>query len=111
MTQNTYNLLRCAAIIGTGVFVYGGAVLLENKVVKDTLNTDIKTAAEYFEDLNKIYIDGEAYIPKTDVETFLIIGVDKYETEETEFNINHEQADFVALVIINSEDKEWKILQ
>ena len=111
MTHSIHNLLRFAAIITSGVIVYAGAVFIEMKITADSLNTDIKTSSEYFEELTKVYIDGESYVPQTDVDTLLIIGVDKYETEETEYYLNHEQADFAALAVIHNDKKEWKIIQ
>ncbi len=53
-----------------------------------------------------LYLDGVRYAPKEGVETLLLIGVDKYEsqTQETSY-INSQQSDFLMLLVIDKRNQ------
>lgn len=64
-------------------------------------------------DSNSKYIiyKGENFEPKDDIETFLLIGVDKYESDTGELSYNNtQQSDFLLFVIINNEEKTYTAL-
>lgn len=59
----------------------------------------------------RIYYEGEWYTPR-DVETILVIGVDDYgEQKDYGSNINHAQADFLLLLIVDHETEQYSALQ
>ena len=53
-----------------------------------------------------LYLDGVRYAPKEGLETLLLIGVDKYEsqTQETSY-INSQQSDFLMLLVIDKRNQ------
>jgi LCP family protein required for cell wall assembly len=48
-----------------------------------------------------IYYDGGWYAPREDIETVLILGLDKYEDSVKESYLNNEQADFLMLLVLD----------
>lgn len=61
---------------------------------------------------SEIYVDGVKYTPKNDLETVLLIGVDKYESAaESAMYINNQHADVLMLLIVDHEAKEHTLLQ
>ncbi len=54
----------------------------------------------------QVFYNGGYYAPKRDLETFLILGVDRAEDRP-----NSEQADFVALVLMDNAAERYRILQ
>ena len=65
-------------------------------------------------DDGRIYVDGTTYVPNSDLEVILLIGVDKYgeqeesETESDSYN-NNQQADFLMLVIVDEEKQTYTL--
>lgn len=58
-------------------------------------------------------VNGKWYAQKNDVETFLLIGIDKYEAaipDENGFR-NRQQSDAVFLIAIDQKNREYSILQ
>jgi LCP family protein required for cell wall assembly len=55
-----------------------------------------------------VYIDGEKYLRRTDVETFLIMGLDRFgDTDED----GRAQADFILLAVFDKQSKSYRLLQ
>lgn len=55
-----------------------------------------------------VYIDGERYLRRADVETFLIMGLDRFgETSED----GRAQADLIVLAVFDKETKSYRLLQ
>ncbi len=61
---------------------------------------------------SEIYVDGVKYTPKNDIDTILLLGVDKYESaaEHAEY-INNQHADVLMLLIVDHAAKENTLLQ
>lgn len=53
------------------------------------------------EDREITYVNGQAYALKEDLETVLLMGVDKFEGETPEGYLNNQQADFLLLLVMD----------
>lgn len=60
---------------------------------------------------NAVEYNGEYYVPREGLQTILIMGLDKYEREESTFAYtNKMQSDFLLLAIIDEEDRTCDLL-
>lgn len=65
-----------------------------------------QTAPEVFE------YEGETYVLKKDIQTFLVLGLDKFETGSPNVSYNNDQqADFLMLLVIDNNEKKVSALQ
>lgn len=107
--KNKKNILKILAVI---VAVAGMLVIL---YVADAPEPGSSTAAqEEDEDRQITYFNGKAYRFKDNVQTVLLIGIDKYLEEiniPEDTNLNTQQADFVVLLIIDNSTRSYKMLQ
>lgn len=58
----------------------------------------------------RITVDGTVYLPKSNLEPILLIGVDNQQQEEASFQ-NHLQCDFVTLLLLDHGEKTMTLLQ
>lgn len=89
-------------ILGALVCLAFFAALHAWEIRRDRLNESDDTQYED-DDSAVIYLDGEKYRQRKHLETFLIIGLDKFESQtddESTFS-NNQQSDFLMLLIIN----------
>lgn len=62
------------------------------------------------EDNNFIY-DGKEYVLKKNIETFLVLGLDKYEGESVKDSYNNDKcADFIMLFVFDNENKKFSTI-
>lgn len=57
------------------------------------------------------YYNGTAYAKREDLETVLLLGVDKFEGETPEGYINNQQADFLLLLVMDKENETCTPIQ
>lgn len=57
------------------------------------------------------YYDGTAYARREDLETVLLLGVDKFEGETPEGYINNQQADFLLLLVMDKQNETCTPIQ
>ena len=57
------------------------------------------------------YYNGTAYAKKEDLETVLLLGVDKFEGETPEGYLNNQQADFLLLLVMDKENETCTPIQ
>ena len=57
------------------------------------------------------YYDGSAYAKKEDLETVLLLGVDKFEGETPEGYLNNQQADFLLLLVMDKQNETCTPIQ
>ena len=57
------------------------------------------------------YYDGTAYARREDLETVLLLGVDKFEGETPEGYINNQQADFLLLLVMDKQHETCTAIQ
>ena len=96
-------LLLCLIGILAVVVVIGLIHQADNNAVSD----DAFSYSDYSGD--QIFYESEWYIPNDAVETILILGIDKL-MEGSEKRQHSEQADFLALVVINKDEETYQIL-
>ena len=59
-----------------------------------------------------ISFDGHQYVPKKNIESVLVMGVDEADTQkDSELYVNNNQADFLMLMVIDHEAKTYRTLQ
>lgn len=104
-TKNNY--LKYIAISLVIVFLIAAAFLLlevwENRAGKFPVSSIEDGVVEY---------NGKEYVLKDDIETFLVLGLDKY--EGADFAESHEsgvQADFLMLFVFDNETKQCTAIQ
>ena len=98
-------LIAVVVIILLGVLSFKLMSDWESK--KSTVNSD---DTSYVND-NSILFDGKNYIPKDSLETILVMGIDKYESQtDTEGYNNSQQADFLMLLVIDNDAKSYTAL-
>ena len=72
-----------------------------------------KTDSDAFDssDDGRLYLNDVCYAPKKDLETILLIGVDKFDnqTQDSSYN-NSQQADFLMLLVMDMENKSCTAL-
>lgn len=94
------------ALIGIAVLIGN----LSSLVIKDEF--EVTGEKSTFTDMNTIYIDGEGYLRKNYVKTYMILGLDKsgkLEYSELSFNQGN-QADFILLFVFNENDGSYNLL-
>ena len=97
--------LICLAGILVIVVVFG---LIAKNIGKT--GNDAEDAFSYYEYKGEqIYYESEWYIPKKSIESILILGIDQ-KSGESDKLANSQQADFLALMVINKEEKSYRIL-
>lgn len=57
------------------------------------------------------YYNGTAYAKKEDLETVLLLGVDKFEGETPEGYVNNQQADFLLLLVMDKQNETCTAIQ
>jgi len=59
---------------------------------------------------DSIYFDGKKYTLKENLDTFLVLGLDKFDEEKLESYNNDKQADFLMLLVIDNDNKSFQAL-
>lgn len=101
-------LLVCLIGISALLVVVFG--LIEHVVNKTESNLSMEDAFSYSDYKGEqIYYESAWYIPNDSIESLLILGIDK-KADGSEERQNSEQADFLALVVMNKDTQTYKIL-
>ena len=96
------NIIRYALIVMLAVFVVAGGFLLLQKWEKEQ-----SRFAETEVEETTVSYNGKDYTLKDNVETFLIIGLDKYEMpQDAESYNNDQQADFLMLLVFDNDSQK-----
>lgn len=70
-----------------------------------------KGATDYLNEMQTVYIDGTAYLPREGVSASLLIGVDTFgQSVGSKSYNNSEQADFLALVVFDSKKEKFTVI-
>lgn len=75
----------------------------------ESKNEDFQGSKEDFED-SVLTFEGNNYVLKQDVETYLFLGLDKFETEEIVSYNNDKRADFLMLLVVDNKNSEFSAL-
>lgn len=96
-------ILRCAALVSLVVFLLSAALLILNVWEKNrgTFPSGNSNGLD-----STIEYDGKKYVLKDDIQTFLVLGLDKFDDaiQNDAYN-NDQQADFVMLFVIDEANK------
>ena len=69
-----------------------------------------KGAIDNYNDMKTVYLNGEAYLPKKNIITFLVIGLDDFGKVQSSGSYNNTaQADFLMLCIIDKENENIRL--
>ena len=60
---------------------------------------------------DKLEYNGQTYELKDNIDTILVLGLDKFKTEELSSFNNDKQADFLMLLVIDNSNKTYKTIQ
>ena len=103
-------LLFILGILLCTIIIFG-VVFWSNKIVENRDKEKTEKTAYGGNPTEEIYIDGVAYLPKNNISSFLIIGIDKSgRFKEVDSYINDQQCDFLALVVFDSDAKTYRII-
>ena len=59
-----------------------------------------------------IYFDGKPFVAKKNIETILFMGIDSFgEAQQREGNRNDDQVDVLLLLVLNHEEKTYRVLE
>lgn len=102
MGNNRKRYVKLATLALAVVFLFFAALLgLELWETKNGRFPEVE-----FENTNILYEDRE-YILKENIETFLILGLDKFEGKVTKDSYNNDQqADFIMLLVFDNDEKK-----
>lgn len=96
-----FALLAAAAVLVILTIRSGSALRAQEKAY----TLEEVAAAE-----GKIQVDGQWYRKKRYIQTCLILGIDKAEDRAVYGNVNNQQNDFNALMVVNLEDKTYQVI-
>lgn len=100
-------IIKCSIIVLSLIFLISAALLLL-EMWEDSQSQYPITRTE---DSTIVY-NGQEYQPKFGVETFLVLGLDKYEGESLEASYNNnEQADLLMLLVFDNQAKTCAAIQ
>lgn len=96
-------VIVCTSVIVSVIVILCVAMFIESKLESGEFGNS------YTND-DIVYFNDKEYVPKGNLQTFLVAGVDRTgEVTEQEYN-NAGQCDFIALVIMDRNKKTYKIL-
>ena len=105
-----------AAILAVVLVLLAGTLLLqrwENTQDAPISSGEVSSveADAPVDDREIAYYNGTAYARREDLETVLLLGVDKFEGETPEGYINNQQADFLLLLVMDKENETCTPIQ
>ncbi len=108
ITKNAIALVLC--FIGFFALLYFAFCIIEQTADNIYSKSHMNDSFSYSNhSTGQAYYEGEWYIPDESIQSILITGVDKKE-DGSEKQQNSQQADFLALLVINKKQKTYKIL-
>ena len=106
-----------AAILAVVLVLLAGMLLLQRW--ENTQDAPVSSSGEVssveadapVDDREITYYNGTAYAKREDLETVLLLGVDKFEGETPEGYINNQQADFLLLLVMDKQHETCTPIQ
>lgn len=110
-------LKGAAAILAVVLVLLAGMLLLQRW--ENTQDAPVSSSGEVssveadapVDDREITYYNGTAYARREDLETVLLLGVDKFEGETPEGYVNNQQADFLLLLVMDKENETCTPIQ
>ena len=106
-----------AAILAVVLVLLAGMLLLQrwennqDAPVSSSGEASSVEAGAPVDDREITYYDGTAYARREDLETVLLLGVDKFEGETPEGYVNNQQTDFLLLLVLDEENETCTPIQ
>lgn len=106
-----------AAILAVVLVLLAGMLLLQrwennqHAPVSSSGEASSVEAGAPVDDREITYYDGTAYARREDLETVLLLGVDKFAGETSEGYINNQQADFLLLLVMDKQNETCTPIQ
>lgn len=101
-----------ACVVALLLLLAAALVLYVVSVWENRPNSEIPSSGVSSQDgRSEIYVDGDKYTLKDNVESVLFIGVDTYETEAAQSYINGQQADLLMLLVLDHADQSYTVMQ
>lgn len=114
MKSSTFKLLAAlfAAVIVLAAIFFGMSKAEDYLVEKADASNVSSVQTNSYEEKQYIYHNGSKYKPKEYLDTVLVLGIDSFGKvyESASYN-NSNQADFIALLIFDDNDKTCTVLQ
>ncbi len=105
-TKASNNSLKIIAALLSVVFVVAGVLLGLELWDKNRGNFGTVLEAD-----NTIVYNGKEYVLNQNVETFLVLGLDKFEGASSNDSYNNDkQADFLMLFVFDNDAKKWSVI-
>lgn len=105
-TKVSNNYLKIIAALLSVVFVVAGVLLGLELWDKNRGNFGTVLEAD-----NTIVYNGKEYVLNQNVETFLVLGLDKFEGASSNDSYNNDkQADFLMLFVFDNDAKKWSVI-
>lgn len=106
-----------AAILAVVLVLLAGMLLLQRW--ENTQDAPVSSSGEVssveadapVDDREITYYNGTAYARREDLETVLLLGVDKFEGETPEGYLNNQQADFLLLLVMDKQNETCTPIQ
>lgn len=104
-------IIAVAAIVIIIIVVFGFMSAWENKNSSVVENKEEQLEETDTENVDTVYYNGKPYAPREDIESVLIMGVDKYEdqTNDEGYN-NNQQSDFIMLIVMDKTNNSYSVL-
>jgi LCP family protein required for cell wall assembly len=83
----------------------------ENKQGQLPVEDPLSEGQESQEQQEMTYFNGDWYVAREDIETLLVLGLDKFEEQTAEGYLNNEQADFILLLVLDHAQKQVRAIQ
>ena len=103
--------LKFVALVACAVLVVCGSLMIAHAIRQrqqwepadaDVSRPELDTSVTY---------NGKTYTPKEDLETILLMGLDKYQKDTEQFGyLNDQQADFLLLLVLDEKTKTANLL-
>ena len=94
-------VVAVVAVLLTGVYVWE-STRIDNGSVPDVTDSD---------GLSEIIVDGQRYHLNDQVESVLLLGIDKFNDDTWGNHVNNQQADAIMLAVFNHEEQTYTVLQ
>ena len=112
MADNTHKKQKCfryGAIVLAVVFLFSAVTFIVTKWEK---KTGEYSAFSDFSDKEFIEYNGKKYLPNENVETFLVLGLDKTSSSTSAESYNNDkQSDLIMLFVFDNKLKEYTAIQ
>ncbi len=104
---------RLLAVGFTVLLVLAIGLLLYGMKVWEERSSDVpsQTDSPSGNDRAEIFVNGEKYVLKDQVESVLFLGIDSYEGASSQAYVNGQQADLLMLLVLDHEAKAYTVLQ